>query len=184
MLKRIITTGAIVASLLSATVVTTTSAMAHKNHTPTWNQTQNSYLVRGQVVETWYKVKHDNPTYRNVKQCKWVNVPIYGNGSRGNEGDVIVGAIIGGILGKQITQDDGGAVVGAIIGGAIGSNHNGKRVIGHQRQKQCWTERQEVSTGNNKRQYFAQIRIQGKLYKVKTNYRLPIGSTVHMYMPY
>ena len=50
--------------------------------------------------------------------CNIVDVPIYGKtGGGASAGDVLGGMIIGGLLGKGVTNKDNGAPVGAVIGG-------------------------------------------------------------------
>ena len=56
-------------------------------------------------------------------ECNTVDVPIYGNTDK--TGDILGGAIIGGIIGNNVTKDlpDGGTA-GAIIGGMLGHQNS------------------------------------------------------------
>ena len=85
-----------------------------------------------------------------VEQCQDVQVPIYGNvhGEGATAGDVLSGAIIGGLLGKALTGQDNGAGFGALVG-AMGAAENKKqgsqKIVGYQTQRQCGTFYQEES---------------------------------------
>ena len=77
-----------------------------------------------------------------VETCENVQVPIYGQvqGQGATGGDVLAGAIIGGILGKALTGDDKGAGFGALVG-AMGSaekkNQSSQKIVGYETRKQC-----------------------------------------------
>jgi len=61
-----------------------------------------------------------------VERCGYVEEPVYGVLDRPtSDGEVLGGAVIGGVIGNQLTDDPIGTVVGAIIGGTI---VNGQRV--------------------------------------------------------
>ena len=101
----------------------------------------NSYVTTGKLVRK-------EPIYTQVstqqprQQCGIVDVPIYGNAGGGaSGGDVLTGMIIGGLLGKGITNKDNGAAAGAVIGGVIAADKGkGKQVIvGYERKRQCTT---------------------------------------------
>jgi len=88
------------------------------------------------------------PTYqaparvlKPVEKCGYVQVPEYGILDRpASSGEVVGGAVIGGVIGKTITGDDGGAIVGAIIGGATANNRKQEQVIiGYKKVYQCNT---------------------------------------------
>ena len=55
----------------------------------------------------WGKVTNVKPVYTNVvnqtpqQVCKQVQVPVYGNNGQTNNGNAILGAIIGGVIGNQ-----------------------------------------------------------------------------------
>ena len=59
---------------------------------------------------------------------------VYGN-VPSSSGDVLAGAIIGGIIGKELADHDRGAIAGAIIGGAIANNGRTQDV-----HTNCYTE--------------------------------------------
>ncbi|MCB1369042.1 MAG: hypothetical protein KDK00_14850 [Rhodobacteraceae bacterium] len=61
-------------------------------------------------------------------RCKTQSVPYQETVRGGNTGDILGGAIIGGVIGKAATGQDGGAAVGAIIGGAV-ANENSTRTV-------------------------------------------------------
>lgn len=61
-------------------------------------------------------------------RCTTQSVPYQETVKGGNAGDVVGGAIVGGIIGKGVTGQDSGAAVGAIIGGAV-ANENSRRTV-------------------------------------------------------
>mgnify|MGYP001199401106 CR=1 FL=1 len=80
---------------------------------------------------------------RNLIEMVQLKVPmiciIIGEGASG--GDVLGGAIIGGILGKALTDNDKGAAFGAIVGamGAAENKKTSKQIVGYQKQTKCDT---------------------------------------------
>ncbi len=82
--------------------------------------------------------------------CNWVDVPIYGQtGSGASAGDVLGGMIIGGLIGKGVTNKDNGAAAGAVIGGMIAADkkQNKQTIIGYKQERKCqdYTRYNEVS---------------------------------------
>ena len=83
--------------------------------------------------------------YREVSvpttHCQNVEVPVYGTvqGGGASGGDVLAGMIIGGLLGKGITNKDNGAAAGAVLGGVISAdkNRSKKVVTGYTTERQC-----------------------------------------------
>lgn len=73
--------------------------------------------------------------------CQNVQVPIYGTvqGQGASGGDVLAGMIIGGLLGKGITNKDNGAAAGAVMGGIIAADKNRSKqvVTGYRNERQC-----------------------------------------------
>ncbi len=80
-------------------------------------------------------------------RCYDVSVPVYNN-IRPSNSDVLVGAIVGGVIGKEIANNDGGAILGALIGSSIASYSSRTVIAGYAYQQQCETiivrERREV----------------------------------------
>ncbi len=74
--------------------------------------------------------------------CNEVDVPIYGNNGKAQTGEVLGGAIIGGILGNQVgggKGKDAATLSGAIVGADL-SNKKGKSkqvIVGHKQQEVC-----------------------------------------------
>ena len=60
---------------------------------------------------------------------------VYGYTQNPSSGDVLTGAIIGGLIGKELADHDRGAIAGAIIGGAIANNGRTQDV-----HTNCYTE--------------------------------------------
>jgi uncharacterized protein YcfJ len=83
-------------------------------------------------------------------RCYDVSVPIYQNVGPSN-GDVLAGAIIGGLIGKEITNNDGGAILGALIGTSIASDNNRNVIVGYAARQECEViivrERRQVIDG-------------------------------------
>ena len=102
------------------------------------------------AAETFYAtITNVQPRYHIVtnsvptKQCYETQVPVYGSvqGEGASGGDVLGGAIIGGILGKALTDNDKGAAFGAIVGamGAAENKKTSKQIVGYQKQTKCDT---------------------------------------------
>lgn len=109
-----------------------------------------STIVKGTITDVW-------PVMSNVtqnvadKQCRTVEVPIYGNGGKEfDQGGAIIGGIIGGVIGNQIGKGGGndvatgvGAVAGTIIGGQKTSQ---QQIVGYRQERQCSTVYTPVTT--------------------------------------
>jgi uncharacterized protein YcfJ len=96
------------------------------------------------VVDKYKTVTNQVPYTENV--CQFVDVPIYGNTGTNNDPSIfgldLEGAIIGGIIGNNVTKNvDNGGAAGAIIGGLIGSEKkkNNREIIGYRQEQQCNT---------------------------------------------
>jgi uncharacterized protein YcfJ len=110
-------------------------------------------------------VKSVNPVYKTVSQqiptqsCSTVDVPVYGN--NGNSGSSVFGldlegAIIGGVIGNNVTKNvDNGGAAGALIGGLLGSQNkrNNQQIVGYRQEQRCSTsystQQQQVFSHNN-----------------------------------
>ena len=79
---------------------------------------------------------------RAIPVCTNQRLPIYGQAQAPKDpGAVIGGAIVGGMIGKIVTDNDGGAAVGALIGGAIANenqqNSTVTKVVGYENTTDC-----------------------------------------------
>jgi uncharacterized protein YcfJ len=77
-----------------------------------------------------------------VQECNLVDVPIYGNAGGGaSAGDVLGGMIIGGLIGKGVTNKDNGAAAGAVLGGMIAADkkNNRQAIVGYKQEQRCNT---------------------------------------------
>jgi uncharacterized protein YcfJ len=77
-----------------------------------------------------------------VEKCGYVNKPVYGVLDRpASDGEVLGGAVIGGVIGDAVGDNGAATVMGAIIGGAIASNQRKQErvVVGSERVWQCQT---------------------------------------------
>ena len=72
-------------------------------------------------------------------RCETTKVPYQATVKSGEAEKVIGGAIVGGVIGKAVTDDSAGAAVGAIIGGAVG----------HEKSKKTVTKYKDVETCKN-----------------------------------
>jgi uncharacterized protein YcfJ len=77
-------------------------------------------------------------------RCQNVDVPIYQDVQTQGDaaGSALAGMIIGGLIGKGVTNDDGGAAAGAVLGGIIGADKGSRtrterRIVGYETQQQC-----------------------------------------------
>ena len=76
------------------------------------------------VTKTTYKYEEQKVISHYQEIRKPIVEEYYEVVPSGNAGEVVMGAIIGGIIGKAITNNDGGAAVGAIAGGAIANENS------------------------------------------------------------
>ena len=114
-------------TILSLVAVTATPALA---------ETSKAY------IEDHYKTVLEQKPY-TVEVCKNVQVPVYGQtGSGASAGDVLGGMIIGGLIGKGVTNKDNGAAAGAVIGGMIAADKNQSKqaITGYRTETQCQME--------------------------------------------
>ena len=154
-----------------------------------FNAFAENYTVQGTVVEA-------NPVYQTVTKqvptqtCQMVQVPVYGNGNSGNGGTLglnnnidIGGAIIGGVIGNNVTKNvDNGGAIGALLGGLIGSqmqNNNSQSVVGYRQEQRCatsYTQQSEQVLGHT------QIVVDAGGYKVTANTKrsVKVGDVVNV----
>ena len=110
---------------------------------------------------------------------------VYHGGDK--SGDMLRGAIIGGILGKALTGDDKGAGFGALVG-AMGSaekkNQSSQKIVGYETRKQCGVFYQEESIRKikNYRITYEWMGIRGSSYTYN-NYsigaRIPVNVSIN-----
>lgn len=102
-----------------------------------------NYTIQGVVtaVEPVYRTK---VVTEPVQKCWTEEVPVYGQGpSTDTTGDMLTGAIIGGIIGNNIKGEDGGGAAGALLGGLLGhgagKNKQGQTITGYREVNKCAT---------------------------------------------
>jgi uncharacterized protein YcfJ len=96
--------------------------------------------VKGNVVDYYNNVVVSTPHEKRL--CEEYQVPIYGQQGSVDGGDVLMGMIIGGLLGKGVTGQDNGAAAGAVFGGVIAADKGSKKTViqGYKTETKCRTE--------------------------------------------
>ena len=102
-----------------------------------------TYVISGGRVTDYYQ---DKTVFEDIPYefCSNQKVPIYGKvQGDADPGAVVGGAIVGGIIGKAVSDTDGGTALGAIIGGAL-ANENQKvktktAIVGYENETVCTT---------------------------------------------
>lgn len=130
---------------------------------------------------------YDNTTQHVPRQiCENIQVPIYQTVQRQGDaaGGALLGMILGGILGKEITGDKGGKNAGVVIGGLIGADRaagSQKIISGYQNQKQCRTVYDQVSsqTISGYKIWFAYNGMEGSAF---TNHKYSVGQRINVNM--
>lgn len=92
------------------------------------------------VITAVHPIYVDNHVNRYEKVCYNVDVPVYGRVRGGSGGDVLAGALIGGVIGNQFgggTGKDAMTVLGAIVGANKAANSSREAVVGYQQEKRC-----------------------------------------------
>ncbi|MDA7759940.1 hypothetical protein N8935_06815 [Amylibacter sp.] len=107
-------------------------------------------------------------------ECMMREVPIIESEQRGADdvGSFVGGAIIGGIIGKVVTQDDGGAAVGAILGGALANetqkNERSEQIVGYQNKEVCTKVYKIIEVKKESYSYsIIEFQLNGKKYSSK-----------------
>ena len=123
---------------------------------------QQSYTLQGTVISSQPIVAQQTKQIP-TQTCNVVQVPVYGNAQQSNGGTLglnnnidIGGAIIGGIIGNNLTKGvENGGAAGALLGGLLGSQRNkqaqSNQIVGYRQEQRCATsytaQTQEVVTG-------------------------------------
>jgi uncharacterized protein YcfJ len=104
--------------------------------------------VSAETISVYGRVTHVEPVYSksyvDVPQtvCYDVKVPVTGRTHAGT-GDVLAGAIIGGVIGNQFgggSGKDAATVLGAILGADVATNNGRQVVTGYRYERQCETQ--------------------------------------------
>lgn len=99
------------------------------------------------LITAVHPVYKDNYVTEYKTHCYDVKVPIYVQ-KRGSDGDVLTGAIIGGVIGNQLgsgSNKDAMTVLGVIIGADQGSRSTRQVVRGYTMEERCDTESYQVN---------------------------------------
>ncbi|MDB4251550.1 hypothetical protein N9831_02465 [Amylibacter sp.] len=121
------------------------------NKTLNVHSKKNLKIVDGSNIIDYYtsEILYEEIPY--IK-CELKKIPIYGKKNHGNDdiGSFIGGAVIGGIIGKVVTEDDGAAALGAILGGALANesqkNEPVEKIIAYEKKEICTEEIKIVQT--------------------------------------
>lgn len=155
-------------------VMPVTLALAHER-LPSFSRFSDSHQVAGTVLESYAVYGSSYSSTRRV--CEDVRVPIYANNPNAT-GDVVAGIVVGGILGKAITGNNNGATTGAVLGG-IAAAQNSRKVTGYRIERQC----NDVEVVNDNVQYYeTRVRLEGRIYRVRTDRPFQPGSTLYMWV--
>ena len=125
-----------------------------------FNAMAESYTITGTVtgVEPVYRTK---TVTTPVQKCWTEEVPVYGytEGKKDPTGDMLTGAIIGGIIGNNLKGEKGGGAAGAVLGGILGHQNAKKKgsqvITGYRQVQQCKT-----TYVNQTEEYLAGYKIQ------------------------
>lgn len=103
-----------------------------------------TFIIAAVSLLSACQLQQQQPAYvmYPVDECGYVNEPVYGLVNRPtSDGEVLLGAVLGGALGKGLTDNNGVAVFGAVLGGSIAHQNRvtERAVIGANRVYKCQT---------------------------------------------
>jgi len=117
----------------------TTSASAEVITGASGTKIKEREVVEGFVTHYYTTVQTKNRVANRT--CSEVDVPIYSNTGKAQTGEVLGGAIIGGILGNQVgggKGKDAATILGAILGADFANKKSGtKTIVGYKRTTVC-----------------------------------------------
>lgn len=103
-----------------------------------------TYIISGGRVTDYYQ---DQTVFEDIpyKVCSNQKEPVYGKVQGDPDpGAVVGGAIVGGIIGKVVSDTDGGTALGAIIGGALANENQQSKtktaIVGYDDKTVCTTK--------------------------------------------
>ena len=103
--------------------------------------------------------------------CTVENVPVQTTVNTSTAGDVITGAIIGGVIGHQIgdgRQRKDNRNIGAVLGGMIGGSSKNQTIVGQRQVEQCQNQTTYVYE-NRIRGYEVTYELEGQTKTVRMN---------------
>lgn len=161
-------------ALVLAGAMSAAPVLAH-DHAPSFKKFSDSHVAYGNVLDSY-------PIYSESRQkevCEKVKVPVYSqNDPNQQAGNIVAGAIIGSVVGQIATGNKKGAGTGAVIGAIAGANSNQNKVVGYRYETQCHV----VNVDGGIEYFEARIRLEGNIYRVRTDYQIQKGSSVKMYV--
>jgi uncharacterized protein YcfJ len=136
--------------------------------------------VYGTVISVTpnYTYSHRDIPYET---CYETRVPVYGN-TAPNAGDVLAGAIIGGVIGNQFgsgSGQDAMTALGAIVGANAAGNGTRQGVVGYREQVECVTEYQS-ETRQHFEDYSVVVRWGNNTSTIYTTREYYVGETVRL----
>ncbi len=182
-------------ALLASSLMAGMASLAEA-HPRSWAHQHNGYggyssPSYGHSYTRQARVVHVDPVYENRRNhrrpkqvCHIEQVPIYGRTggtyySHGADpGGAIVGAIVGGFIGNQVTDhDEAGTVIGALGGALVGSQigqggyvENRRGIIGYESREVCKTVKRRHKKKRILKGYNVTYRYHGNLYETFTTY--------------
>jgi uncharacterized protein YcfJ len=150
-----------------------------------FNAMAESYNVSGKVtsVTPIYQTRTNSVPQQS---CWTEEVPVYGkSGNTDPTGDMLTGAIIGGLIGNNLKGEDGGGAAGAMLGGILGHQNAKKKgsdvITGYRQVQQCKT-----TYINQTEEYLAGYEINyealGLKGMVKRNRAASVGDTIDVHI--
>lgn len=136
-------------------------------------------------AEVWHveTVTVAEQTYQSQRHCAMQQVPVYGtvHTQHSGNGNILAGAIIGGLIGGTSKGHDSGILPGAIIGGLLGSTQQPRAsqvVTGYRMEEVC--NNVSVPVSNSKEQYIVHWKWNHKRGYFYSNFTHFVGQTVQV----
>lgn len=134
------------------------------------------------VITAVHPIYIDRHVDRYETQCYDVEVPVYGYSRSGSSGDVLAGAIIGGVIGNQFGSGSGKdamTALGVIIGADQALRSRRNEVVSYRIERRCENVRQIVSDPVLSH-YSIQYTTNGMTYQTETTRRYTLGQRVEI----
>lgn len=138
------------------------------------------YAINQGVIVDVEAVYSNSYNYVRQEQCFEQQVPVYQN-RNGSSGDVLAGALIGGVIGNQFGSGDGKdamTVLGAIIG-ADAAGRPRQEVAGYVSEWRC--EMVDVPQETRSFEYYlVTYQMDGRYYQLETSQLFEVGQRIEV----